>query len=293
MDPAEGLPFLRIGPALPASPVVIAAVPHAGRAYPPALLAATRLLAGGAGGAGGSSCRSADPGRRGRWRGGAGRAPGAGVDRSRPRERELDPAMIDPLLRRCGGRDAQGARRPRPSLPARRRRGGVVAAALRGGGMWAARIAGDHRPWHAELATCSRVVRARFGVAVLEWTCIPCRRCRPAAPRRRARLVIGDRHEQSAAPLVRARCAGQARLAGIGHARQRALCRRRDARPPWPPEPAMHPCRAARAWTAPLSRAPICARQAPAWTRRRRWVARAAAALARAALASVQPMAAE
>ena len=70
----------------------------------------------------------------------------------------------------------------------------------------AARIAGDHRPYHEALATALAAARARWGVAVL----IDLHSMPPLPGAGAARLVIGDRAGQSAS----ARFVERAELAG-------------------------------------------------------------------------------
>ena len=159
-------PFDRLGPASPTTPLVVS-VPHAGRDYPPALLAnsllpepvlarledrfADRLVAGAA--ALGATVFIA---RRAR----------AWIDLNRD-ERELDAAMIVPP--------------PRPDrlIASVKVRGGLGLIPRRIGGSGEilrqrlrpadveARISSDHRPWHATIAEALAAARARFGIALL------------------------------------------------------------------------------------------------------------------------------
>lgn len=193
-------PFHRIGPARPASPVVLS-VPHAGRAYSEALLRAARVP---------QAVLEALEDRlvdRLVWRAVAGgaaaivaTAPRAEIDLNRD-ERELDPAMVAP---------------PPPSdelVSTVRTRGGLglVPARLAGaGGLWRGRMSRDelqrrletiHRPYHEAVADALAAARRRFGVAVLL-------DCHSMPPRPQsdpgAGVVFGDRYGTSAAPHVMA-----------------------------------------------------------------------------------------
>src|SRR5688500_7452308 len=96
-ESASELPFLRIGPEIPASPVVLS-VPHAGRAYSPALLRSSRLPL--------EKLETLEDRLVDRlvWRAVAGGAaalvaqsPRAEIDLNRD-EREIDPATVAPPL---------------------------------------------------------------------------------------------------------------------------------------------------------------------------------------------------
>lgn len=195
--PDDAGPFTRFGPVIPASPLVVS-VPHAGRDYPPELIAASllpvealaaledrlvdRLVAGlPALGVTGLVARR----------------PRAWIDLNRD-EREMDPAMIAPP--------------PRPGrfLPSAKVRGGIGLIPRRVAGMGdilagrmredqvEARLAADHRPWHAAIDQALAAARARFGIALL----IDLHSMPPlvAAPGTQApHIVIGDRHGRSCA----------------------------------------------------------------------------------------------
>ncbi len=192
--------FERVGPARPGSPVVLS-VPHAGRDYPPALLAAARvpkaaleLL----------EDRLADKLVRRACEAGAtafiARAPRAEIDLNRD-EREIDPGLVDP-----------------PPGPARiiasaRARGGIglIPSRIAGAGpIWRApiaraeldrRIREIHQPYHEAVAATLRLARERFGAALLlDVHSMPPRD--PASGD--APIVIGDRHGTSAAAALRA-----------------------------------------------------------------------------------------
>jgi N-formylglutamate amidohydrolase len=172
-------PFLRLGPETPASPVVLS-VPHAGRAYSPALLRSSRLPL--------KMLETLEDRLVDRliWRAqGTGavalvaRAPRAEIDLNRD-EREIDPSLVVP---------------PPPSrtlLQSPRSRGGlgVVPSRISGAGpIWlqrlpahelSRRIASIHGPYHAALEQAliergSGSGRRSCSIA------IPCRRAMPAA----------------------------------------------------------------------------------------------------------------
>ncbi|WP_156679575.1 N-formylglutamate amidohydrolase [Sphingomonas profundi] len=187
-------PFARVGLAVPATPLVFS-VPHAGRHYPPDLIAASLLpveaLAA-------LEDRHADLLAEGLPALGAtgfvARHARAWIDLNRD-ERELDPAML--------------AAPPRPGrlVSSAKVRGGlglIPRRILGAGDIWSqrladadvdARIAGDHRPWHAAIAAALHAARARFGVALL----IDLHSMPPLSVGG-ARIVIGDRHGRSSAP---------------------------------------------------------------------------------------------
>ena len=199
-------PFVRLGPAAPHSPVILS-VPHAGREYPAALLAAARLprarlealedrladrLIGTAVAAGATALVA----RRAR----------AWIDLNRD-ERELDPAMVE-------GGSAQAY------LPTARMRGGLGLIPRRVGtageiygtrleaGDLAARI-GDYRAWHAALAELLAAARARCGIAVLLDV-----HSMPPMPAEHG-IVIGDRHGGSADRRFVAAIEQEAEIAGL------------------------------------------------------------------------------
>lgn len=191
IPPLHPLPFDRHGESIPLSPVVLS-VPHAGRDYPPDLLAALRVPA--------AALivledRHVDTVARAAW----GeetlfvqRRARAWIDLNRS-EQERDPAIDE------------GARATAlPVASAKVRSGlGLVPRRVAGAGeLWRRRfsasemlerIVDDHRPYHAALADALRAARQRFGVAVLlDIHSMPS--LGPGAPR----IVLGDRYGRSA-----------------------------------------------------------------------------------------------
>lgn len=187
-------PHLRLGPARAESPLVIA-VPHAGRDYPDALRAATRLpldllepledrhaeqLLGGLADSGAAIFVAS---RARAW-----------IDLNRS-PRELDADMVRPA--------------PADSLPSARVRGGLGLVPRRVAGAGdiyraplalsdvVARIEADHAPWHAAIAAALAEARARFGIAIL----IDCHSMPPLPPGG-AQIVLGDRFGRSASDAL-------------------------------------------------------------------------------------------
>lgn len=197
-DSLPSPPFRRIGPENPSSPIVLS-VPHAGRAYSPALLKAARLPR--------AKLEVLEDRLVDRlvWRAVAdgavaliAEAPRAEIDLNRD-EREIDPATIIPS--------------PRPStlLQSPRSRGGLGLIPTRisgAGAIWRQRIdaaelerriAMIHRPYHLALATALGWARERFGVAILlDCHSMPPRGDGAAEPR----IVLGDRHGASIASAL-------------------------------------------------------------------------------------------
>lgn len=197
-DPIAEPPFRRAGPARPASPVVIS-VPHAGRAYSPALLRAARLprekletledrlvdrlvwRALAAGSVGIIAC-----------------APRAEIDLNRE-EREIDPSTIIPPP---PARSVVQSSRSRGGL-------GLIPSRIPGlGSIWRQRTPQDevrrrletiHRPYHAALGQALAEAHAAFGIAIL----LDCHSMPPRDPKLgEAPLVLGDRHGSSIAPQL-------------------------------------------------------------------------------------------
>jgi N-formylglutamate amidohydrolase len=195
--PAEP-PFLRVGPEAPLSPVVLS-VPHAGRAYTPDLLGASRvpletleLL----------EDRLVD---RLVWRALAGGAsalialrPRAEIDLNRD-EREIDPAMIAPPPSSRALLQSQRTRGGLGLVPSRISGAGAIWNRRLGAAELSRRIADVHRPYHRALAALLDETRARFGIAILlDCHSMPPRSGGTAAEQ--AGIVFGDRYGTSIAP---------------------------------------------------------------------------------------------
>lgn len=212
--PDSPLPFRRLGPARPGSPVVLS-VPHAGRSYSDGLLASARLSR--------ARLESLEDRLVDRlvWRAVEAGAvaviadsPRAEIDLNRD-ERELDPAMV----------------MPRPpaeaTLDSPRTRGGLglIPARIAGSGaIWRQRIAAVevtrrieriHRPYHDSIAAELEAARARFGVAIL----LDCHSMPPRGMGGDAPVVLGDRHGGSMAEPLVAAAESAARSAGFQVAR--------------------------------------------------------------------------
>jgi N-formylglutamate amidohydrolase len=208
-------PFRRIGPEVPASPIVLS-VPHAGRAYSQALLKAARLPRG--------KLEVLEDRLVDRlvWRAVAdgavaivADAPRAEIDLNRD-EREIDPAMIVPA--------------PLSStlLQSPRSRGGLGLIPTRiagAGAIWRQRIAAAelhrriaeiYRPYHDALADALDRARSLFGIAILlDCHSMPPRGESGAEPR----IVLGDRHGTSIAPDLAEAAERAVRKAGFAAAR--------------------------------------------------------------------------
>jgi N-formylglutamate amidohydrolase len=207
-------PFRLLGPAEPASPVILS-VPHAGRDYAPALLAAARVPL--------ERLEALEDRLVDRlvWRAAAAghsiivaTAPRAEIDLNRD-EREIDPAVIAPPL-------PSGA-----ALQSPRSRGGLglVPSRLPGvGPIWHGRIPRAelvrrleqiHRPYHGALAGLLEAARRRFGAAAL----LDCHSMPPRSDAAAPALVLGDLHGITCAPALVAAAAEAAAACGFASAR--------------------------------------------------------------------------
>ncbi|WP_174297371.1 N-formylglutamate amidohydrolase [Sphingomonas bacterium] len=212
--------FDRFGPAIPDTPVVLS-VPHAGRAYPAALmaqlavpLATARLLedrhvdAVALAALGGETMLVQRQAR-------------AWIDLNR-REDERDPAA------EAGMPAVTVGGMPAPAVePSARVRAGLGLVPLRVGGraeLWRrrwtggevmARIVADHRPYHVAVADALGAAAARFGAAVL----VDLHSMPPLPGRTPARIVIGDRHGASADGTAAAIIEAQVARIGLRSAR--------------------------------------------------------------------------
>lgn len=209
--------FVRIGPAIPARPVVLS-VPHAGRDYPPALLASAtvsreRLET--------LEDRFADALIRDAVADGAtafvAQAARAWLDLNRD-ARELDAGMVAPpppahrLIQSAKVRGGLGLVPRRIAGVGELWRAPLAAAEIE------ARIANHHGPYHAAIATALAAARVRFGGAVL----LDCHSMPPLASETSApapRIVIGDRYGHSASGRLVERLVAVAEGAGLPVAR--------------------------------------------------------------------------
>lgn len=209
-------PFLRHGPDMPASPVVLS-VPHAGRAYSAALLAASRLPR--------ATLELLEDRLVDKlvWRAVAAgavaivaRRPRAEIDLNRD-EREIDPSMFAPPLSAAGFIASPRTRGGLGLIPARIGGAGPIWRHPLAGGELARRIAEIHRPYHAALADALAAARARFGTAIL----LDCHSMPPRMPGSGAgaEIVFGDRHGTSIAPDYVTAAVEAATVAGFSSAR--------------------------------------------------------------------------
>ncbi|HST36052.1 MAG TPA: N-formylglutamate amidohydrolase [Allosphingosinicella sp.] len=186
------LPFFRIGPARPVSPVVLS-VPHAGRDYRPELLGAARL--------GKAQLETLEDRLVDRlvWRATAAgatafiaRAPRAEIDLNRD-EREIDPAMIEPPLASGGLVQSARTRGGLGLVPSRISGAGPIWRERLGRAELNRRIEDVHKPFHKAIEDALKLARDRFGEAILL-------DCHSMPPRQRieganhATVVFGDRH---------------------------------------------------------------------------------------------------
>lgn len=204
------LSFDLYGDAEPASPVILS-VPHAGRDYPLALRAALRVPLATLTALEDRYIDAVAVLARGRETMLVQRLPRAWIDLNRS-EQERDPGIDD-----------GASRQSMPMMSAKTRGGlGLVPRRVSGAGeIWrrrfeadevAARIARDHRPYHAALADALTQARARFGTAVLlDLHSMPTIEPGEGA----ARIVLGDRFGRSAASRFVHRLQGEASAAGI------------------------------------------------------------------------------
>jgi N-formylglutamate amidohydrolase len=208
-------PFVQLGPDEPTGPVILS-VPHAGRDYSTAMIAASRLRL--------EQLRALEDRYADLLAVDAAKAGFTTLIATRPRAwidlnrdvREVDPDMIAP---------------PGPAGPTIRSGKvtgglGLLPRRLRGhGDVWrhrisaaelAQRIAEDHAPYHARLAALLAAARRRFGVAVLlDVHSMP---PLPAQDGPAARLVIGDQFGRSAAGKFASTLHAVAQRAGISSA---------------------------------------------------------------------------
>jgi N-formylglutamate amidohydrolase len=215
-ESSEPIAYSRLGPIGAPTPLVIA-VPHAGRRYPDAMLAASRLP------------RSALETIEDRYAdllvsdavlAGAvaivARFARAYVDLNRD-EREIDSAILA-----APPGPGQIILSPKVTgglgvVPSRIAAGGAVWRQPLSAADYAARIATAHAPYHAAIAAALAAAQARHGIAVL----IDCHSMPPLETVPPARIVIGDRHGKSAEARFVAAAVRAALDAGLPVARNR------------------------------------------------------------------------
>jgi N-formylglutamate amidohydrolase len=210
-SPESGAPFVRVGPDVPVTPVVVS-VPHAGRAYRPELLKASRLSLG--------QLEMLEDRYVDRlvWRAldsGAtaivAHAPRAEIDLNRD-EREIDPTLIVPppvtgLLHSARTRGGLGL------IPARIAGAGPIWLHRIQQSELARRIREIHRPYHAAVDAALRAARERFGLAIL----LDCHSMPPRSDLGvgQAEIVFGDLHGTTIAPALLDAALRASRAAGF------------------------------------------------------------------------------
>lgn len=216
MDPsAPPAPFIRIGPERPQMPVVLS-VPHAGRAYSPALLRSARLprmmlerledrlvdrLVWRATQSGATALIAL--------------APRAEIDLNRD-EREIDPAMIVPPPSAAALIASPRTRGGLGLIPGRIGNAGPIWTGRIPAAELDRRIETIHRPYHAALDQALAATRERFGVAIL----LDCHSMPPRAGEGEdAGVVFGDLHGTSIAPVYAEAAIRAAQAAGFRTAR--------------------------------------------------------------------------
>ncbi len=205
--------FDRLGATVPSCPVVVS-VPHGGRDYPAAMLAAIRapVMA-----LRPLEDRHVDTLARAAHHDEAmliQRVPRAWIDLNRS-EQERDPLLDDGVNPKHQSAPSLKLRSGLGLVP---RRVGAVDEIWRGrlrGTDVTARIINDYRPYHAAVAAALRAARARFGCAVL----VDLHSMPPlGVPGEAAQIVFGDRFGRSAAARFVARIEAETAAAGIAHA---------------------------------------------------------------------------
>lgn len=192
--PADGdaRPFRRVGPEALASPVILS-VPHAGRHYSDALIAAARIPL--------DALQSLEDRLVDRlvWRAVAGGAtaliadaPRAEIDLNR-HEREMDPLSVAPPLPHSAFIQSVRTKSGLGLVPSRHPTAGAIWRHRLSGTELEQRIDGIHRPFHAALADLLEEARGIFGVAIL----LDCHSMPPRHGRDKPDIVFGDRHGTS------------------------------------------------------------------------------------------------
>lgn len=200
--------FDLIGEMPPASPVIVS-VPHAGRDYPPALRAASRVPLAALAGLEDRHVDAVALAARGNETAIVQRMARAWIDLNRA-EHDRDPRLDE------------GAPTGHQSAKVRSGLGLVPRRTTAAGDLWRRRLSGEevearivavHRPYHAALESALSAARARFGVAVL----LDLHSMPPIAGGH-ARIVTGDRFGRSAGSRFVHRVEAQVAAMGLGHA---------------------------------------------------------------------------
>jgi len=201
-------PFDLFDAAAPESPVVLS-VPHAGRDYPlamqPALRVPLHLLTA-------LEDRHVDSlalSARGHEATIVQRRARAWIDLNRS-EQERDPAIDTGVSAKTSPAPSAKLRGGLGLIPRRTGAIGEIWRRKLAGDEVDARIAHDHRPYHATLATMLAAARARFGVAILLDV-----HSMPSLGGNGAQLVIGDRFGRTAPARMTARIETEAATAGV------------------------------------------------------------------------------
>ncbi|QPQ56045.1 N-formylglutamate amidohydrolase [Allosphingosinicella flava] len=192
--PADGdsRPFRRVGPEALASPVILS-VPHAGRRYSDALIAAARIPL--------HALQSLEDRLVDRlvWRAVAAGAtaliaevPRAEIDLNR-HEREMDPLSVASPLPHSAFIQSARTKSGLGLVPSRHPTAGAIWRHRLSVTELEQRIASIHRPFHAALAGLLEEARGIFGVAIL----LDCHSMPPRHGRERPDIVFGDRHGTS------------------------------------------------------------------------------------------------
>ena len=206
--------FEIVGPPVPESPVVIS-VPHAGRDYPPALRAMARVSMAALTALEDRWVDAVGDAARGAETMLAQRAARAWIDLNRA-ETERDPRLDDGVM--GGGAAAPG--QPIASAKVRSGLGLVPRRTAQAGELWSrklsaaeveARIAADHRPYHAALGGALAAARARFGAAVL----LDLHSMPSIAGAGAPQVVLGDRFGRAAASRFVHRIEAEVEAAGL------------------------------------------------------------------------------
>ena len=209
----SALSFDRYGADEPVSPVVLS-VPHAGRDYPLALRAALRVPVAALLPLEDRHVDSLACAAHGQETMLVQRVARAWIDLNRS-EQERDPGIDDGANRQAMPQQSARMRGGLGLVPRRVSGAGEIWRRRLDGEEVTARIARDHRPYHAALAQALARARARFGTAVLlDLHSMPSL----SASQGTAGIVFGDRFGRSAAARFVHRLEGEALAAGIGTA---------------------------------------------------------------------------